>query len=138
MGYLTEDQTFHPSDNDYDNEQDVSNISKVKKGKDCYYSDVVGRYIVDAITGAKYPWNVGSLDEQRFFKVTDTTNNVDRSRKGEYNCYHGRTSRKAFYENPHAYMKFSRIELDDDLINEWYDKRERLYPEEYTHFINNN
>lgn len=130
MGYLTVAQNYDPGEND-DNQYDTPNV--VKKGKKalCYYSDIVGSSIVDAITGEQYPWRVGSFDEQRFFKVMDTTNTGELSKKGSSGSYYGRNSRKAFYENPHAYMRYKRMELNEDLVKNWYDKVNRLYPGEY-------
>ena len=132
MGYLTDPQTFDPTDNQYDPAVEVSNTLQKRRKKECYYSDIVGDYIVDAITGEKYPWRVGTLNERRFFKVTDTTITVNYTRKGNYNSYEGRSSHKAYYENPHAYMRYKMIELDEEFVNEWYNKMDKLYPGEYT------
>jgi hypothetical protein len=133
MGYLTVSQSYDPNDMDENNQsltpkQSSSNFKK----QNCYYSDVVGEYIKDAVTGAKYPWRVGSLDEQRFFRVTYTIGYVDPSRKGVYNSM-GRSSKKAFYENPDAYLKHVKysVELDQETINAWYNKQEELYPGRY-------
>ena len=120
------DTVFNQEENVYNNQNDT--ISHNKKSGNCYYSNVMGEYIKDAITGEKYPWRVGSNDETRFFRVTNATNMIDTGRRGISNSYMGRDSRKAFYENPHAYMRHRHIELDEDFINEWYEKHERLYP----------
>ena len=132
MGYLTVEQNFDPTDNEQDMEAEISNVPTKRKVKRCYYSDIVGSPILDAITGEQYPWRVGSFNENRFFKVTDTTNNVDTTRKGDYDSCYGRSSHKAYYENPHSYMNHKRIELDEELVRQWYDKVNRLFPGEYT------
>ena len=134
MGYLTVPQNYDPKDNEQYTEMESKNIMK-KKERRSYYSDVVGSLIVDAITGEQYPWRVGSLNEQRFFKVTDTTNNADATRKGNYDNYQGRSSRKAYYENPHAFMRHKTIELDEEIIREWYVKVNKMFPGEYTQVV---
>lgn len=113
MGYLTVPQNFDPTENDHVDEK-VQIPSFKKKGLKCHYSDVVNSYIVDAITGEKYPWRVGSKDEERFFRVITTVNEENP---------HRRTSRKAFYENPEAYMQYTGNSLDEDLVNQWYEVR---------------
>ena len=116
---------------------DVSNISDSSYTSDIvirpknykrYSSTVVGSNIVNAVTGEKYPWLVGSWDERRFFRVTDTTRFNESSNS---NC-ENRTSYKLFYENPHEYMKHTKIELDKDLLEKWYSNINVLYPGEYT------
>ena len=125
MGYLTDPQTFdHANNQDDDYGFDDSNYQQKRKIRECYYSDVVGEYIVDAITGAKYPWRIGTIDEKRFFKVTDTVIN------GNYDSYNGRSSRKAYYENPHTYMNHKRIDLDEELIQQWYKNVNTLFPKD--------
>ena len=97
------------------NNDEVSNMSDSSYKSDfviksnnykCYTSSVVGSNIVNAMTGEKYPWQVGSWDERRFFRVTDTTKFNESSNS---NC-ENRTSYKLFYENPHQYMKHRKIE----------------------------
>ena len=134
MGYLTIPQNYDPTDNEHDNDHDnyhdndhsilnnKPSFSSRRKGNKCYYSNVVGSYIVDAITGEKFPWKVGSYDERRFFRYINTINKEDP---------YSRTFQKAFYENPHAFMRHTRVELDETLVNEWYDNNEKLYPGEY-------
>jgi hypothetical protein len=132
MGYLTESRAFNPRENIEDSSND--NKPNLIKKQSCYNSDVVGSFIKDAITGAKYPWRVGSRDENRFFRVIYTSNVVDSTRKGLYDNYNGRSSTKAFYESPHAYlhhMRHKNIELDETIIQTWYEKMEQLYPEQY-------
>ncbi len=128
MGYLTVSQTYDPYDNDGDNES-IEGEFYVTKNKKEYYSDVIGDYIVNAITNAKYPWRVGTCDERRFFKVTNTVQNISMERKGTYDNWEGRTSRKAFYENPHAYMKHCNVTLDEDFVKAWYNRVNQEFPD---------
>ena len=135
MGYLTDPQTFDPRENHDDSENEVSNYQQKRKMRECYYSDIVGDYILDAITGEKYPWRVGTFNEKRFFKLTDTTNSTDVGRKGNYDSSLGRSSHKAYYENPHAYMNHKRIDLDEELVKQWYVNNNKLFPGEHTQLI---
>ena len=98
-----------------------------------YYSDIIGNNIVDARTGAKYPWKVGSLDEQRFFRVVNTVPFHNYERKGTCDNYSGRSSCKAFYENPHIYMKYCNVELDESFVRSWYERKNKLYPGIYNY-----
>ena len=105
-----------------------SNSGASKKPRERYYaSDIVGNYVVDAMTGAKFPWKVGKQGENRFFKVVDTANRVDfRSQD-----YGRRVSHKLYYETPYHYMAHRNVELSDDFIKEWYMKQNERYPGEY-------
>jgi hypothetical protein len=129
MGYLTVSQTYDPTDTEEEVTMETNfKPPSYKKSKE-YYSDVVGEYIVDAITGAKYPWIVGSLDERRFFRVTNT--NTNSAKKGDTKNYDILSSGKAFYENPYAYMKYKSVDLNEDDVKLWYDNANAIYPGEY-------
>ena len=76
MGYLTVNQAYDPRENEEEfasNNMSTKKVIHTQKRQSCYYSDIVGEYIKDAVTGAKYPWKVGSKDDERFFRVTYTT-----------------------------------------------------------------
>tara|TARA_B100001093_G_scaffold507866_1_gene569084 strand:- start:4787 stop:5170 length:384 start_codon:yes stop_codon:yes gene_type:complete len=124
MGYLTVEQNFDPNDDDnLYTEDENAVVRKKNKVKHCYYSDIVGGPIVNAVTGEKYPWKVGSINEKRFFRVIDTTNNENTLRKGDENTSIGRFSHKAFYETPEAFMNHRNYyELDKEIINNWYSR----------------
>ena len=133
MGYLTDiktqDSVYNEQNNVYDEESNIPTFKRHIKKKDrCYYSDIIGDYIHDAITNTKYPWKVGSFDERRFFKVLNSTGDI----------YNNGSSNTAFYETPHAYMNHKRVELDDTLINNWYVKVNKLYPGQYSYNATNN
>lgn len=122
---LNKGQAFDPRDNKVTLENPQLMTVKICKE---YYSNIVGQYIVDAKTGSKYPWKVGSLDESRFFRVTNTVPIQNFEQKGRHNSYIGRSASKAFYENPHVYMKHCGVEFDDEYLRSWYEKKNRLYP----------
>ena len=131
MGRLTDNKTYDPNENsgEYEEYKVEKELTSIKKKE--FYSDIVGCYIVDAITGAKYPWLVGSLDERRFFRVINTVPNLNLSRKDNCDIYQGRSSRKAFYENPYAYMQYRNVELKEEEIKSWYNKTNEIYPGQY-------
>lgn len=97
--------------------------------RDVYYSDIVGEYIKDAITGAAQPWRVGSTDEDKFFRVIVTTNPPSSSRKGAINNTISREAHKAFYDTPIAYMKHNNCMLEDAFVKEWYETQNVKNPE---------
>ena len=124
MGYLTESQ----ANDEIVEDEFVSSDNFSRKNKKEYYSDVIGSNIVNAITNAKYPWRVGSKDENRFFRVTNTVPYTNNERKGTINNYDSHSSCKAFYENPHEYMKYCNVELDEEYVNGWYNRYKEMYP----------
>jgi hypothetical protein len=121
--------TSSPFMNEEDNYE--SNVSYTGN-KEVYYSDIVGSNIRDAITGARVPWNVGSTNERRFFKVMSNTAYSNPHAKGALGCS-GKSARQAFYETPHSYMKHHSVMLDDAVVKAWHDKIDRLYPGEYNY-----
>jgi len=127
MGYLTESQTYDPNDVNVD-DKFVSSDNFSRKNKKEYYSNDIGSNIVNAISNAKYPWRVGSKDENRFFRVTNTVPYTNSERKGSINNSDNRSSCKAFYENPHEYMKHCNVELDPEYVDNWYNRYNEMYP----------
>ena len=126
MGILTQPQTYDPSENDENNENDkietekpIINKNMKKSSRTTYYSDIVGESIKDAVTGATYPWKVGSKEEEKFFRVIITCNPSELIIKGKINNTMGRGVHKAFYDSPKSYMEHHKCVLDDNLIKEW-------------------
>ena len=97
------------------NEVEDNTIYGYSKNK-IFYSNVVGGPIVNAVTGAKYPWEVGSLNEKRFFKVTSNT--AYGQKKGDH-LLGSNQAGVAFYENPEEYMKFTGCKLSDEIVETW-------------------
>ena len=130
MAYQTEDmQSICGSE--FGDIEIQPNMVVLRSGSKRYASDVVGQYIVDAITGAKYPWKVGSKDENRFFKVKDVGNTVSWMSK-EYGC---RVAHKLYYETPSEYMRHCQVNLDKKIIDSWYSKLNKQFPGEYTNIF---
>jgi len=104
--------------------ENMSNFSELEKDsiydpyKKVYYSDVVGSPILDAVTGAKYPFRVGSQDEKKFFKVRSTTAYKNRSAKTP-NPTCASVTNQAFYENPQSYMSHHSVVLSKSILDEW-------------------
>ena len=87
-----------------------------KNGK--YASNVVGNYIVNGATNEKYPYKVGSKEENYFFKVKDTTMNAKFEMTRDSNTY--------YFETPYQYMEFRDVVLDDIIIENWKMKISKL------------
>ena len=83
-----------------------------------YSSNVVGNYIVNGATNEKYPYKVGSKEENYFFKVKDTTMNAKFETTRDSNTY--------YFESPYQYMEFKNIVLDDTIIENWKIKVSKL------------
>ena len=135
MGYLTATQAYDPAENTRDTTPEFTTEKSSRKLKEVpiYYSNIVGSSIVDAITGAKYPWRVGSTDEQRFFRTLSTVVPHYLKRKNDSDIYNMRSANKAFYEDPYAYMRHNDIDLSDEFIKEWYTNKNTLYPGQFVY-----
>lgn len=76
-----------------------------------FSSNVQGHYIVNAVTGAEYPWRVGSLCEDLLWKVCDA-----RASRGKYepDFY--------FYDSPQQaaeHRRFHRSAFTQDSLDWW-------------------
>jgi hypothetical protein len=88
-----------------------------------YYSDVVGTQIVDAITGEKYNYRVGSKNEQKLFKVRSTISYNNKYSKTAYPTGPSSTN-QAFYLNPQVYMKHNSVVLSQDILDKWNERQQ--------------
>ena len=92
-----------------------SSLNNIKKSlKTVYYSDLIGTPIKDAITGATYPFKVGSKEEKKFFRVIVTSNPY----KKKY-IYTTPDIHKAFYNSPQSYMEHNKCKLEIEIIKKW-------------------
>ena len=87
------------------------NIKKTKIG--IYTSSGMGNQIRDAETGNYSQYIVGSADEDLFFKVILATGEC-RSKNG---------SSTLFYLSPHHYSSHLGIDINDEIVSNWEDKR---------------
>jgi hypothetical protein len=90
--------------------------NKGKKGEEYvfrgpYPSNVVGTPIVNAITGVKYPWNVGSFEESYLWKVANCTRFVPTT---------------YFYDSPEQYEAHRRVTIDPESKAAWYALQKNL------------
>ena len=76
-----------------------------------YGSGQQGTKIRNAVTGQKYPYLVGSLDEDLFFKVSEAS---------------GRNGRRStlilFYDSPEQYENHCFTTVDNDIKKKWNEK----------------
>jgi hypothetical protein len=89
--------------------QEGSHEKKIFHGP--YSSNVFNAPIVNAITGVKYPWKVGSYGESYLWKVANCT-------KFEPKLY--------FYDSPEQYEEYRRVKLDPEAKFEWHRLQQRL------------
>jgi hypothetical protein len=80
---------------------------------DIYASGSIGTYIRDAESGQRYHHVVGSGDEDLYFKLAYAT--------GE--CKNGYSSNTLFYISPHHCMGHLNIDIDQETIGQWEEKK---------------
>ena len=102
----------------------------IRSDQKYYPSNTINRIIVNAITGEKYPYRVGSKDSLRLYKVTDTTGaftsqgkkkNIDMLKAGqekEPNCY--------YFDNPGEYMQNRHFHRDSGSCESWREYQKSL------------
>ena len=93
-----------------------NNDNKGKKGEEYVFrgpfsSNVMGNPIVNAITGVKYPWNVGSFEENHLWKVV--------------NCSRF-TPMTYFYDSPEQHEAHKRVTIDPESKAAWYTLQKNL------------
>jgi len=67
--------------------------------------------IVNAITGVKYPWKVGSYNEEYLWKVADCTH-------FEPKLY--------YYDSPEQYEEYKRVRISPEAKFEWHRLQQRF------------
>ena len=95
--------------NNGDNDSQGSNDKKKFHGP--YSSNVFNTPIVNAITGVKYPWTVGSFGESFLWKVVNTT-------RFDPKLY--------FYDSPEQYEQHRRVKIDTEAKTAWHRLQQRL------------
>ena len=99
--------------------QDGSHEKKTFHGP--YSSNIFNAPIVNAITGVKYPWKVGSKDEGRLFKMVDATGTCDAEgklyrKKDIVTC---RETNHLYYDTPEQCMRHLKVSFNADWIQQW-------------------
>ena len=77
-----------------------------------FYSSERGQYIVNALTGEKYNYKVGSQDERKFWRVI-----IPFTKDGVTN------SVKLFYVSPSEYEYHRYIDVETDIKMKWSRKK---------------
>ena len=123
------------NDNSYDdtyyNEENVANrmTEGGKKGKRRFYpSNKPQTFVRNAVTGVKYPFVVGSLEQRQLYKIVDSTGTCDaegypikvRSLLPNFNTNH------LFYDSPEQCMINLRITIADSEISSWRERTQIL------------
>ena len=109
--------------NVYDESNNEITMNEIREPfKKIYYSDVVGTQIVDAITGEKYNYTVGSKNEQNLFKVRSTISYNNKYSKSAYPTSPS-SPNQAFYLNPQVYMKHNSVVLSQDILDKWNERQ---------------
>ena len=88
-----------------------------------YSSNPNGQFAVNAITGEKYPYRVGTYDALRLFRVQDTTSTYNSDGKviksGDRSTSHSREPKFLYYDGPKDYMAHNNITLNQQYIEKW-------------------
>ena len=82
-----------------------------QKPRGPFPSNVMGAPIVNAITGVKYPWTVGSFEENHLWKVVNCTRF---------------TPMTYFYDSPEQHEAHKRVTIDPESKAAWYTLQRNL------------
>tara|TARA_Y100000389_G_C17317440_1_gene441246 strand:- start:235 stop:699 length:465 start_codon:yes stop_codon:yes gene_type:complete len=96
-----------------------------------YPSNVNNTNIVNAITGNKYPWLKGTIDELRLFRVVDSSGRCDNygfyDRRGNHGESFNKEPNILYYDGPNEYMKHRKTNVAPGLVSEWNTTRGELF-----------
>lgn len=96
----------------------------------CYPSNNVGHYIVNAMTGEKYNYKVGSANSLRLYKVIDTSGFFNSS--GFLNNMADRENaidkdpNFLYYDNPAEYMQHRGLGRNAAVSDRWREYQQQL------------
>jgi len=109
----------------YNEESVLMNEHKQKFGKHRYYpSNKQQTFIKNAVTGIKYPYMVGSFDQQRLYKMIDATGTCNSDGyviKSKYDLPNP-DANHLFYDSPEQCMKHLRIAIQQKEIDNWRER----------------
>lgn len=114
------------------NTQKNVNFLKQTKGKRVYFpSNAPETYIVNAMTGVKYTWKVGTFESQRLYSVVDTTSACDNKgfviKQTDKDTETGNTN-YLYYDSPQQYMQHRKVSLEPETILSWRNRVSTLFP----------
>ena len=108
----------------YDFEEEYVGVVDYHKKYNRYFpSNKQEGFIVNAVTGVKYPLRVGSSESLSLFRVVDTTGEFDnKGRKLKITSpnYPNPTPNHCYYDNPQQFMTHRRLQLNPILVEKWY------------------
>lgn len=110
-----------------------NNVSGKKAfGKQMYYpSNTPDTNIVNAMTGVKYPYKVGTFESLRLYSVIDATTMCDnkgvRIKSTDMETETGRTN-YLYYDSPQQYMQHRKVTLDPEVVLKWRKRVMELFP----------
>ena len=103
-----------------------------------YTSNKPGTFIRNAITGREYDWKVGTRNSLRLFKIVDTIGHHDKNgcqmiqsnkKRGVPLIYNSEPNH-LYYDTPEEFMRHRNCRIHKDLILQWNEKRNHLFPVE--------
>ena len=119
-----------------------TNDSGIRTIQAYYPSNLAGRHIRNAVTGAKYPWRVGSKESKLLFRVTDSSGICDKNGfvitkanvKDPHSTAHendnkltmSRDPNQCYYDSPEDYMRHRNVALSREIVDNWSLKRDEL------------
>tara|TARA_Y100000591_G_scaffold323952_1_gene342593 strand:- start:609 stop:1028 length:420 start_codon:yes stop_codon:yes gene_type:complete len=128
--------------NDTHKTEDVMNTRKVRRVRHYYPSNMMGRRIINAVTGSEYPWAVGSKQSKLLFCVHDSSGMCDKNGylvtrtnckepnsvnpADEKKLVSSRNPNKCYYESPNEYMLHRNVKLSRAFIEDWKAKNAEL------------
>ena len=131
--------------NDSHTNESVTDSDKVKRMRRYYPSNMMGRKIKNACTGAEYPWPVGSAKSKLLFCVHDSSGSCDKNgyivTRTNYKepdstkasdakkLVNSRNPNKCYYESPNEYMVHTKAKLSKEFINNWKNNNAKLRAE---------
>ena len=102
----------------------------IRMAKKYYPSNVMNQYIVNAITGVKYPYRVGSKDSLRLYKVIDTTGAYSQEGKKKYTddlkLGQNPHPNHYYFDNPAEYMQDRHCHRHAESCDEWKNYQKTL------------
>lgn len=125
-----------PSAN-YDEDNDIVDVDdesldvfyKEKKRKRKYFPTKLGKQIVNANTGVKYPYIQGSFEELRLYKIVDTTATCDENGlKLPLFSQPNRSPNFLYYDSPEQGMRHLKLQFSHGHFNKWHENRARMFP----------
>jgi hypothetical protein len=124
--------TMHQNDDSsfYTNDDTMSSFDEEEaKNFRFYPSNAHGNIIVNARTGEKYPWTVGSYESMRLFRISNITGNYDsHGQKIERGAEPNRDPNFLYYDSPEDYEEHWKQYLDEGTVKRWHSMVISLFP----------